>query len=106
MDLLDPEFLNQLSDSGPVGVIVLLGVAVVLFLRGNLRTGRDLAAAKNEAEDWKRIAHQAAENVATLVPIVESLAETTEAMWEADQTERREAEMLRRLEAERRQAQP
>jgi len=101
MDLLSPDLLATLAESGPIGVILLLGAAVVLFMRGNLRTGTDLKRVREERDDWKEIANKAADNVATLVPIVESLAETTEAMWAADQAERREAELLRKLDAER-----
>jgi hypothetical protein len=101
VDLLSPDLLDTLAESGPIGVIFLLGAAVILFMRGNLRTGREFEICRKERDDWKIIAERAADTVATLVPIVESLAETTEALWEADQAERREAELLRKLEAER-----
>jgi hypothetical protein len=100
MDLLSPDLLATLAESGPIGVILLLGAAVVLFMRGNLCTGKDLQRVRAERDDWKDIANKAADNVATLVPIIESLAETTEALWEADQAARHESELRRQLKAE------
>lgn len=93
MDFLDPKFLEQLSGSGPIGVILILGTMVVLFLRGTLRRGRDV-------EEWHEVATKATDNLAAIVPTIESLAETVEAIYEADEAVRKEAELRSRIEAE------
>ncbi len=93
MDFLDPAFLETLAGSGPLGVIIILGTVVALFMRGNLRRGKDV-------EEWHEIATKATDNLETIVPTIESLAETVEAIYEADETARKEAELRQRIEAE------
>lgn len=95
MDLLSPETLESLADAGPAGVILILAILVVLFMRGNIRRGR-------EVEEWKEIAHKAVQQVEDIVPTVESLAETVEAMYDAQEACRKEAELRRLIESERR----
>ena len=51
MDLLSPDLLNTLAESGPAVLILLLGGAVSRFMRGDLRTGRDRKAAQQERDD-------------------------------------------------------
>lgn len=93
MDPLAPDVLDVLADTGPAGVIFLLATAVILFMRGNIRRGR-------EVDEWKEIADRATETVAALVPTVERLTESVEAMFEAQEAQHKEAELRMRIERE------
>lgn len=73
LDPLDPGLISQVAETtGPAGVIIVLIVAVIAFMRGWVRRGTD-------ADEWRDVAQASQDALAKLVPIVDSIASTLEA---------------------------